>query len=282
MNIKKIRKRLRPIKRFYLKLIFLLSNFIFFFIPNFIMDFSTERKIYCKHKNIKFSLRNFSKNCRFRANTFSYKEPDTLDWIDTIHKDTTFLDIGANIGIYSLYASFKTNRIFSFEPDALNYSLLNLNILDNKKDNLIKAFPISMHSKEMINSLNIQKYVWGGALSSFANNFDQFEKEFVPEIKQGSYALTLDRIIDLLEIKNKCFCKIDVDGNELEILKGAKNTFQNKVFSSILVELDTSRSDYNETLDFFKYYGYILKSKKSSPVFKEIFASTQNHIFYEN
>ena len=282
MNIKKIRKKLRPIKRFYLKLIFLLSNFIFFFIPNFIMDFSTERKIYCKYKNIKFSLRNFSKNCRFRANTFSYKEPDTLDWIDTIDKDTTFLDIGANVGIYSLYASFKTNRIFSFEPDALNYSLLNLNILDNKKNNSIKAFPISMHSKEMMNTLNIQKYVWGGALSSFANKFDQFEREFTPEIEQGSYALTIDKIINFLEIKNKCFCKIDVDGNELEILKGAKNTFQNKVFSSVLVELDTSRSDYNETLDFFKYYGYILKSKKSSPVFKEIFASTQNHIFYEN
>ena len=281
MNIKKIRKKLRPIKRLYFKLIFLLSNFIFFFIPNFIMDFYTERKIYCKHKNIKFSLRNFSKNCRFRANTFSYKEPDTLDWIDNIDKDTTFLDIGANVGIYSLYASFKTNRIFSFEPDALNYSLLNLNILDNKKDNSIKAFPISMHSKEMMNTLNIQKYVWGGALSSFANKFDQFERRFTPEIEQGSYALTIDKIINFLEIKNKCFCKIDVDGNELEILKGAKNTFQNKVFSSVLVELDTTRSDYKETLDFFKYYGYILKSKKSSPVYKEIFGSTQNHIFYE-
>ena len=282
MNIKKIRKKLRPIKKLYLKLIFFFCNFLFFFIPNFILDFSFERKIYCKHKNTKFSLRNFSKNCRFRAKTFSYKEPDTLDWIDTINKDTIFIDIGANVGIYSLYASFRTNRVFSFEPDALNFSLLNLNILDNKKDHLIKAFPLSVHSKEIINFLNIQKYVWGGALSSFANKIDQFENEFTPEIEQGSYALTLDKIVNSLEIKNKCYCKIDVDGNELEILKGAKNAFKNKVFSSVLIELDTKRSDYDETLSFFKNYGYKLKSKKSSPLFKEIFETTQNHIFYEN
>ena len=189
MNIKEIRKKLRPIKKLYLKLIFLLSNFIFFFIPNFILDNAFERKIYCKFKDIRFSIRNFSKVCRFRAKTFSYKEPDTLNWIDSFDAESSFIDIGANVGIYSLYASYKLKNIYAFEPDALNFSLLNLNIFDNKKDKIIKAYPISIHSYDTYNSLNIKKYIWGGALSSFENKFDQFQNEFIPEITNNNEIL---------------------------------------------------------------------------------------------
>ena len=281
MNIKQIRKKLRPIKKLYLRSIYLLSNFIFFFIPNFILDYAFERKIYCKSKDIRFSIRNFSKVCRFRAKTFSYKEPDTLNWIDSFDSESSFIDIGANVGIYSLYASYKLKNIYAFEPDALNFSLLNLNIFDNKKDKIIKAYPISIHSYDAYNSLNIKKYIWGGALSSFENKFDQFQNEFIPEIEQGSYSMSLDQIVKNLKIKNKSIhCKIDVDGNENEILKGATKTLKEKIFQSILIELDTNRTDYKETLKYFDDSGYVLKSVNSSPVYKNIFGTTKNHIFY--
>ena len=281
MNIKNIRRKLRPVKKIFIKLIFLLSKLIFFFIPNFILDNSLERRVYCRHKNIKFSIRDFSKICRFRAKTFSIKEPDTLEWIDNFDEESLLIDIGANLGIYSIYASNKVKKIYAFEPDALNFALLNLNILDNNKEKIINAFPISIHSKETYNFLNIQKYIWGGALSSFENKFDQFQKEFKPEIEQGSYSMTLDQVINNLEIKNKKInCKIDVDGNEIEILKGASNTLKEKIFNSVLIELDTNRTDYNNTLKYFENNGYILRSINSSPVLKDIFGSTKNHIFY--
>jgi len=146
LNIKIIRKNLRPIKKLYFDVIFLFSKLVFLLIPNLILDHALEREIYCKFKKIKFSIRNFSDICRFRAKTFSYKEPDTLEWIDGFETDSTLIDIGANVGIYSLYASYKINKIYAFEPDALNFSLLNLNIFDNNKDKVIKAYPISIHS----------------------------------------------------------------------------------------------------------------------------------------
>ena len=60
----------------------------------------------------------------------------------------------------------------------------------------------------------------GWSLSSFENKFDQFQNEFIPEIEQGSYSISLDQIVKNLKIKNKSIhCKIDVDGNENEILK---------------------------------------------------------------
>ena len=102
------------------------------------MDFSTERKIYCKYKNIKFSLRNFSKNCRFRANTFSYKEPDTLDWIDTIDKDTTFLDIGANSGYFSFYLAnkFKNLKVKAYEPNLEAFEKFKKTLIKNSFENI--------------------------------------------------------------------------------------------------------------------------------------------------
>ena len=42
---------------------------------------------------------------RFRINTFSSKEPETLEWIDSIPEGSVLWDIGANVGLYSCYAA---------------------------------------------------------------------------------------------------------------------------------------------------------------------------------
>ncbi|EMN13016.1 methyltransferase FkbM domain protein [Leptospira borgpetersenii str. Brem 307] len=62
---------------------------------------------------------------RFRAMTFSIKEPDTLEWIDQIAENAVFWDIGANVGLYSIYAAKQKNaKVFSFEPSVFNLELL--------------------------------------------------------------------------------------------------------------------------------------------------------------
>jgi len=43
----------------------------------------------------------------FRANTLLTKEPETIAWIDTFEPGETLWDIGANVGVYSLYAGLK-------------------------------------------------------------------------------------------------------------------------------------------------------------------------------
>ena len=67
-----------------------------------------KRKLPVKHRGeIIFYIRNFGLGTRFRALTFSDKEPETLTWIDGFVDGETLLDIGANIGIYTLYAAKK-------------------------------------------------------------------------------------------------------------------------------------------------------------------------------
>ena len=57
----------------------------------------------------------------YRAKTFSTKEPDTLGWIDSLDKSSIMWDIGANIGLYSIYAAKCRNiKVFAFEPSVYN------------------------------------------------------------------------------------------------------------------------------------------------------------------
>jgi len=278
---KLLRKYLRPLKKFFLNLIKIFSKIFLILIPDYILDYVLERRCKCSYKNDFFFVRNFNSLCRFRASTFATKEPDTLDWISSFGKNAIFLDIGANIGIYSIFAAKFTKKIYSFEPDALNYALLNLNIKDNLLVEKISAYPVSIHNSFKFDYLNLQNYQFGGALSSFSNNKDQFEKRFNPSFRQGSYSITIDYFFSNLEIKKKenVYCKIDVDGNEKIVLEGAKKTLKNKIFKSILVELDSKRSDYKKVMSIFKKNGYALISKKSSPIFQSTFGTTMNHIF---
>ncbi len=51
-----------------------------------------------------------------------------IEWIDSIDSGSTFWDIGANIGLYSIYGAVKGLNVLSFEPSALNTFLISKNI----------------------------------------------------------------------------------------------------------------------------------------------------------
>ena len=65
---------------------------------------------------------------------------------------------------------------------------------------------------------------------------DQFGEKFKPVFKQGCYSVTLDELLS--RIGKIDHIKIDVDGNEDEILAGGMNSIKEKKFKSILIELD--------------------------------------------
>ena len=96
-----------------------------------------NRKKIIKHRDLKFKLHVPNRLNFFRAETFSTKEPETLNWIDTFKKNSIFWDIGANIGLYSCYAASRANcQVYAFEPSVFNLELLvkniNINSLSEK------------------------------------------------------------------------------------------------------------------------------------------------------
>ena len=88
----------------------------------------------------------------WRANSIYYKESETIDWIDNFKQNDLLWDIGANVGVFSLYAASKKNRVISFEPSPGNCHILSKNIEINEFDNLISAYPIAINDISILDN----------------------------------------------------------------------------------------------------------------------------------
>lgn len=236
------------------------------------------KNVYFKGRKI-FSVIDMGHETRMRALSFESKEPETLEWINTFDKNDTLLDIGANIGLYSLYAAYKNHKVIAIEPDALNYALLNLNIRANNFSNLIVPFSVAIHDKTKFSNFNISSYVWGGALNSFDNLLDFENNEFIPVHYQGVFGISLDKFVKMLNF-NPNHIKIDVDGNERIILEGSKKTLSSRDLKTLLIELNRKDPHYESTIDLICKMGFILIKKTHSEKYNEgRFSSLFNHIF---
>ncbi len=85
---------------------------------------------------------------RFRAETFSSKEPETLEWIDGMPPGSVLWDIGANVGLYSCYAAAARGcRVVSFEPSLFNLEMLARNVYLNGWWSSLSAAALSRISR---------------------------------------------------------------------------------------------------------------------------------------
>lgn len=202
-----------------------------------------------KKGNRIFSIRDIGDIPKVRARKFYSHEPDTVNWISKFPRNSRFLDIGANIGVYSLYAAHKNCKCISLEPQSLNFALLNLNIFDNKFQNLISAYPICANDKSGPSYLYHSKELkFGGAHTTFDRNINDEGRSFDIKFKSGSYAVILDDFLKKIKFKPN-FIKIDVDGNELNVLKGLKKTIKSKVLKSILIEINPNFKEHKKCVE---------------------------------
>jgi len=259
------------------KSIFILKEFF-----SFILDKRLKKVIKIKDKdtNKKIKIYDFGYVTRCRASTFFTKEPETINWIKNFNKGDIFLDVGANIGIYSLYAANRGINTISVEPDALNNALLNLNINANLFGKKVLAFALALHDKPKYSTLNIKQIQWGGALNSFDNCRDFLNKTYMPSHRQGVFGDTMDNFLNQLG-KDVSHIKIDVDGNEFLVLKGGIKTLASKSLKTILVELDLNHPNYKESIDLIISNGFELSNQFNLDINKnKNFKKPINHIFF--
>lgn len=225
-----------------------------------------------------FTMRDFGEITKMRIVTFATKEPETLDWIDSFKFGENLLDIGANMGMYSLYAAVRGHDVVSIEPNALNFALLNLNICDNKLSEKIIGYPYSIHNISKISVLNNELYKWGAATASFDRQFNEFNNQMKATFRQGSPGISVD---DFVAMSGFCpnHIKIDVDGNELFVLQGATKTLNNINCKSILVELFYQHPEYIQCIEILENCGFTLFKKTHAPMFNCRVVTWDNHIF---
>jgi len=116
-------------------------------------DLIPVKTVNTKHGDIYFYCA--GRVCLYRADAFHTKEPETLEWIDTFEPGDTLWDIGANVGVYSLYAALRPIQVLSFEPSAFNYFMLMKNIHMNGVDQRISALCLPFSNTNAMASFNM-------------------------------------------------------------------------------------------------------------------------------
>ena len=221
----------------------------------------------------------------WRSQTLFIKEPEMIEWIDKMNKKETLWDIGANVGLYSVYAGLKGMKVFAFEPSALNTFLISKNIeVNNLKDN-VSLFPVAVSDKNEFGYLNMTRTeLGGGAL----NEFNETDISTVGEgayqadvvFKQGMFAYSIDELIKKYNFGVPDYIKIDVDSIEDRIVYGADKTLTNSKVKGVFLELDETEERTQTLIDFLKEKGLELIEKRQAPYFKNSKFSTQfNYIF---
>lgn len=178
-------------------------------------------------KKLQFCIPN--KQVAWRVSTMFTKEPDTIAWIQGMAPGEVFLDVGANIGLYSLYAALRGLRVYAFEPEAQNYALLCRNICVNKLE--VHAYAVALSDKFAVDELYLSGLAAGGSCHSFgqSTNFKGENAEF--PFRQGCMSCRIDELPFVPQ-----HIKIDVDGLEHKVIAGAVRTLQH--IKSVLVELN--------------------------------------------
>lgn len=206
----------------------------------------------------------------YRAQTLLTKEPETLEWIDGFEPGDVFWDVGANIGVYTLYAAAagKVGAILSFEPSSSNYMLLNRNIEQNSFSSLAKAYCVAFNDTDMVSDLHMQSTDIGGALSSFDSPVDHNGQTFSASFRQGMVGFSIDSFVSRFNPPFPNRLKIDVDGIEDKIINGASATLADPRLRSLSIELDDDRPDYRDAVAArIEVGGLMFVSKRHASMF---------------
>lgn len=168
---------------------------------------------------------------------FHEDEPETLEWLDTYVKGGEILwDIGANIGLYSLYAAKRPYvKVLAFEPSGLNFSLLVEHIALNKLSDQISPLCVALSNETKIEKLHMGILEAGHASNALGTAETQFES-FNPIFSQAVPSITADNFCKIFGEDTPDHIKLDVDGIEPLILEGMEKTLP-KV-KTIVVEVE--------------------------------------------
>ena len=159
-----------------------------------------------------------------------YEDIETELVKNEIKEGDVVLDVGANIGYYSLiFAKLvgKYGKVFAFEPESYNFGLLNKNLRINGYQNVITKNTV------------VSDYI--GTTKLYLSNLTTgmhriYPSQYCTSKTINVETLTLDNYLNAELVDKISFVKIDVEGSELGVLRGMKNILQKNNKLKILLE----------------------------------------------
>jgi len=168
------------------------------------------------------------------------------------------IDVGANIGVYTVLAAEKVGKngkVIAIEPEIENYKRLIENIQLNNFRNVITQ-NIALTDHEGFEKLYLS--------SSFVDHSLIFQEDKNSYIKIP--VKTIDKLIEELNLKKIDIIKIDTEGSELPVLRGAEKTLKANPNIKIIVAAEHYPSEMKEVRQFFNERGFKTKVSRDNIV----------------
>lgn len=206
--------------------------------------------------NGKLFLRNANAFCKSRVSTFYSKEPCTITYLDSLPREDMLIDIGANIGVYSMYAIAEgMSRVISIEPSIFNSYELFLNRILNDKEQ--RCYPINAavaNSSQAIEMLALNGIMAG-------HSFNQVGGGTNAHIMQPVMGLPLAEL-DRLREGRATHIKLDVDGIESVIVEAIKEVVDLLNVRSIQVEFDQNKVATRDSCETLFEMGFNISAEQ--------------------
>jgi FkbM family methyltransferase len=145
-------------------------------------------------------------------------------------EDTVFVDVGAYMGFYTVYACRRARRVLAIEPNPMALAYLKANVALNNCHNAI-VVPKAVSDKRGVVRLRIPRPARRGLIPTTASIVWSFEEALEVDVE----ADTLDNIVDEAGLDTVNIVKIDVEGAEGLVVKGAERTLRKA--KAILIEI---------------------------------------------
>ncbi|HTH31509.1 MAG TPA: FkbM family methyltransferase [Lacibacter sp.] len=184
-----------------------------------------------------------------------YEKKEIMTMRSLLSENSVVIDIGANIGYFSLMAAQKCNKgkIYSFEPATKNFQKLEEHLRLNKIKN-VTPFQCAVSNRNEVASFFISdSHNSGMSGLKPAENFSG-ETEMI-------HCIRLDDAIETYQFQTINLVKIDTEGSELNVLNGMKQVIKQQQ-PLLLIEISASNqalygNDIKDIFNMLSTYGYI-------------------------
>jgi len=175
-------------------------------------------------------------------NKGEFEPLETLEFIKSLTPTSVVFDVGANFGYYSVIAGSvaKQGKVYAFEPDKQNFVEVGYNVGLNNLNNVV------------IENLGVGNKI--GNFSFQPDSVHRGRSRFVENAGEYSVSVvTLDSYCNENAIYNIDILKIDVEGFETDVLKGARRIIQNSKDIKLFIEynIETLKERGLNSTDFF-------------------------------
>ncbi|MDB5224639.1 MAG: methyltransferase, FkbM family domain protein [Candidatus Adlerbacteria bacterium] len=205
------------------------------------------------------------------------KEPETVEWLeDRIKPGSVLYDIGANVGAYSLIAGALGKgraHVFAIEPSFTNFYSLSRNVLRNNLQNCVQPLYIALSNTSGTQKLFFSHIDSGAAKHSIGTSAQGDSAQLYMQVP----ITTFDLMIESYGLPAPTLIKIDVDGFEYEVVKGAGKTLSLPDLKSVLIEIDLDSEHGKEIEQLILSHGFALTARhprsrgQSNRIFNYIF-----------